>query len=180
MGGGCYVWPSPSKPHRKALSVMSRTWPRWARAFFQRTVWSEYNLRKIPPRYQALYTVVLPFKFMIIGLYGALSIGVPISSIDLVFGVIYGDMWSVLLMLAGFGAAAGIMFYDWLIKMETFFLVVMITLMGFYTVCIFAAAVMGAEAFRFLSLLLVIVFMPMPSWRLWDAIKELRPARVLE
>lgn len=160
-------------------STRKREWPRWARAIGQKTVWSQYNLRKIPPRYQALYTIVLPFKFFVIGLYGALSVGVPITSIDLVFGIIYGDMWSICLMLAGFGAAIGIMFYDWLIKMETFFLVLMITLMGFYTVCIFAAAISGAEGFRFLSLLLVIVFLPMPSWRLFDAIKELRPPRVL-
>lgn len=160
-------------------STSKREWPRWARAIGQKTVWSQYNLRKIPPRYQMLYTLVLPFKFFVIGLYGALSIGVPITSIDLVFGVIYGDIWSFSLMLAGIGAMIGIMFYDWMIKIEAFFLVLMLTLMGFYVVCIFTAALQGAEAFRYLSLLLVIVFMPMPSWRLADIIRELRPARVL-
>lgn len=157
----------------------TKNWPRWARAIAQRTVWSASNTAKIPPRYQALYQMVLPFKFFIIGLYGALSVGVPITSIDLVFGDIYGDFWSIFLMAAGFGAAIGIMLYDWAIKMEVFFLVLMLTLMGFYVVCIFVAAIQGAESFRFLSILLVIVFLPMPSWRLYDAIKELRPPRVL-
>lgn len=160
-------------------STSKREWPRWARALAQKTVWSSYNQRKIPPRFQTLYKVVLPFKFAIIGLYGLLSVGVPITSIDLVFGSIYGDFWSLFLMASGFGAMIGIMFYDWLIKLETLFLVFMLTLMGFYTVCIFVAAIQGAESFRFLSLLLVIVFLPMPSWRLFDAIKELRPPRVL-
>jgi len=146
----------------------------------QRTVWSEYNQRKIPPRYQALYTTVLPLKLVTIGMYGLMSIGVPVSSIDLVFGVIYGDLWSVGLMVAGLGAAIGIMFYDWLIKLETFFLVLLLTLMGFYAYCIVVAALTQAQSFRFLSLLLVIVFFPMPAWRLMDAIKELRPARVLD
>lgn len=160
-------------------STSKREWPRWARAFGQKTVWSQYNLRKIPPRYQTLYTAVLPFKFGMIGMYGLLSIGVPITSIDLVFGPIYGDFWSIFLMMSGFGAMLGIMFYDWLIKIEAFFLVFMLTLMGFYTICIFVAAVVGAESFRYLSLLLVIVFLPMPSWRMWDIIRELRPPRVL-
>lgn len=161
------------------MNGSTRQWPRWARAIAQKTVWSQYNQRKIPPRYQALYTVVLPFKFTIIGLYGMMSIGFPVSSIDFVFGPIYGDLWSAALMISGFGAAVGIMLYDWAIKMETAMLVFMLTLMGFYTICIFVAALIGAEQFRLLSLLLVIVFAPMPSWRLWDAIKELRPARVL-
>ena len=156
----------------------TRRWPRWARAIAQKTVWNEHNQRKIPPRYQLLYSVVLPFKFFVIGLYGALSIGVPITSIDLVFGIIYGDLWSILLMVSGFGAAMGIMLYDWAIKLELGMLVIMLTLMAFYVVCIFAAAITGAEGFRFLSLLLVVVFLPMPTWRLSDAIKELRPPRV--
>jgi len=154
-------------------------WPRWARAIAQKTVWSAHNTAKIPPRFQLLYQAVLPFKFLIIGLYGAGSIGVPITSIDLVFGVIYGDIWSFGLMISGFGAAIGIMLYDWAIKFEVLFLVLMLTLMGFYVVCIFTAWLQGAENFRFLSILLVIVFLPMPSWRLFDAIKELRPPRVL-
>ncbi len=161
------------------MNGSTRGWPRWARAIAQRTVWNEYNQRKIPPRYQLLYSVVLPFKFLVIGLYGMLSINVPISSIDLVFGTIYGDIWSVVLMLAGFGAAVGIMLYDWAIKLEVLSLVLMLTLMAFYVVCIFSAAVSGAEGFRFLSLLLVIVFLPMPTWRLSDAIKELRPPRAI-
>lgn len=160
-------------------TVVKSRWPRWARAIGQKTVWSQYNLRKIPPRFQALYTIVFPFKFAVIGLYGALSIGVPITSIDFVFGVIYGDMWSFALMMSGFGAALGIMFYDWAIKFETLMLVVMLTLMGFYAICIFAAAFTGAESFRYLSLLLVIVFLPSPSWRLYDAVREMRPPRVL-
>lgn len=154
-----------------------RKWPRWARAIAQRTIWNQYNQRKIPARYQLLYSVVLPFKFFVIGLYGALSINVPVTSIDLVFGPIYGDLWSTGLMLTGFAAAVGIMLYDWAIKLEVLAIVSMLTLMGFYVVCIFAAAITGAEGFRFLSLLLVIVFLPMPTWRLLDAIKELRPPR---
>jgi hypothetical protein len=155
-------------------------WPRWARAIAQRTVWSQYNTAKIPPRYQLLYQVVLPFKFAVIGLYGALSIGVPISSIDKVFGVIYGDMWSVGLLVAGFGAMIGIMFYDWAIKLEALMLVIMLTLMGFYVACIFIAGLAGLEAFRVLSLLIVVIFVPMPAWRMWDVIRELRPPRVLD
>jgi len=157
----------------------SDRWPRWARAIAQKTVWSEYNMRKIPPRYQLLYSVVLPFKFAIIGLYGVFSVGYPVSSIDLTLGPIYGDMWSVALMVAGFGSMIGIMFYDWLIKLETLMLVIMLTLMAFYVACIFFAAFFGFEQFRILSLLLVVIFVPMPLWRLYDAIGELRPARVL-
>ena len=157
----------------------TRVWPRWVRAITQATVWSEYNQRKIPPRYQLLYTFVLPFKFAAIGLYGALSVGVPITSIDIVFGTIYGDVWSLLLAASGFGAMVGIMFYDKFIKLEVASLVIILTLMGFYTVCIVIAAIVGAESFRFLSLILVIVLLPMPTWRLFDAIKELRPARVV-
>lgn len=149
------------------------------RGLFQLTVWSHYNTAKIPVRYQGLYTFVLPFKFFIIGLYGLLSINVPITSIDLVFGVLYGDLWSFALMIAGFGSMVGIMFYDRAIKLEAFMLVLMLTLMGFYAICIFVAAIAGAENFRYLSLLLVIVFLPMPSWRLWDIIRELRPPRVI-
>jgi hypothetical protein len=161
------------------MNGSTREWPRWARAIAQKTVWSQYNLRKIPPRYQALYTFVLPFKLFIIGLYGAFSVGVPISSIDNVFGPIYGDMWSVGLMVAGWGAMIGIMLYDWAIKLEAFMLVCLLTLMAFYTLCIFVAAWQGTESFRILSLLIVVIFLPMPAWRLWDAIRELRPARVL-
>jgi hypothetical protein len=157
----------------------SINWPRWARAIGQRTVWSHYNTAKIPPRYQSLYQWVLPFKFFVIGMYGLLSIGVPITSIDLILGYIYGDIWSWGLMVAGFASFIGICFYDWLIKVEALALVIMLTLMGVYTVMIFIAAFTGAEAFRYLSLLLVIVFLPMPSWRIYDIVRELRPARVL-
>jgi hypothetical protein len=161
------------------MNGSTRSYPRWARAIGQKTVWSQYNLRKIPPRYQALYTVVLPFKFFVIGMYGCLSINAPITSIDLVFGPIYGDFWSFGLMIAGWGCMVGIMLYDWAIKLEAFMLVLMLTLMGFYAFCIFVAAIQGAESFRYLSLLLVVVFLPMPTWRLTDVIRELRPPRVL-
>ena len=147
------------------------------RGLFQKTVWSHYNTAKIPPRYQLLYTLVLPFKYMMIGLYGAFSISVPITSIDLVFGPIYGDLWSFALMLSGIGALAGICFYARLIWVEIWSLLFMVTLMLTYVGAIFTASVVGAESFRFLSLLLVLVFLPMPSWRVWDIVRELRPPR---
>lgn len=149
----------------------------WWRGLFQTTVWSHYNTANIPPRFQLLYTLVLPLKFLVIGGYGALSVGVPITSIDIVFGTIYGDFWSIALMLAGFGAAIGIAFYARLIRVELVALAFMVTLMTFYIGCILTASALGAESFRFLSLLLVLVFMPMPLWRILDIVKELRPPR---
>lgn len=151
----------------------------WMRGMFQRTVWSHYNTANIPPRYQLLYTFVLPFKYLAIMLYGMLSIAVPITSIDLVFGNIYGDMWSIALMLGGLGALLGVCFYARLIWLEAVSAVLLVTLMLIYVGCIIIAAIGGAEPFRFLSLLLVFIFLPMPSWRVFDIVKELRPRRVV-
>lgn len=151
----------------------------WMRGLFQRTVWSHYNTANIPPRYQFIYTFVLPFKYLMIGLYGMLSIAVSITSIDLVFGNIYGDIWSVALMVSGFGAMLGVCFYARLIWVEVVAAVMMVTLMAIYIGCIAVAAIVGAESFRFLSLLLVCIFLPMPSWRVLDIVRELRPARVV-
>ena len=151
----------------------------WWRGFAEKTVWSHYNTANIPPRYQLLYTFVLPFKYTAIMLYGMLSIAVPITSIDLVFGNIYGDIWSVALMLGGIGALVGICFYARLIWLEAVSAVMLVTLMAIYVGCIFIAAIAGAEGFRFLSLLLVFIFLPMPAWRVFDIVKELRPRRVV-
>ena len=147
------------------------------RGLFQKTVWSHYNTAKIPPRYHLLYTLILPLKYALIGMYGLLSVSVTISSIDRVFGSIYGDMWSVALMAAGFASAIGIMFYRRLIWLEAVGAVLMVTLMLLYTGSIFIAALAHAEPFRYLSLLLVLVFLPMPSWRVLDIVRELRPPR---
>lgn len=147
------------------------------RGLFQRTVWSHYNTAKIPPRYQLLYTTVLPLKYTAIALYGLLSIPVSVSSIDLVFGNIYGDLWSVAVMGSGLLALLGVSFYARLIWLEAIACVSMVTLMVAYLVCIFIAAVAGAEHFRFLSMLLVFIFLPMPSWRVLDIVRELRPPR---
>ena len=149
----------------------------WMRGLFQKTVWSSYNTVNIPMRYRLLYTLVLPFKYAAIGLYGMMSINVPISSIDAVFGSLYGDMWSTTLMAAGFTALIGVCFYARLIWAECVAAVTLVTLMVIYTGCIFAASLVGAESFRFLSLLLVIIFLPMPAWRVLDIVRELRPAR---
>jgi len=149
----------------------------WLRGLFQKTVWSQYNTALIPPRYHLLYTFVLPFKYLAIGLYGMLSISVPISSIDLMFGGLYGDMWSVALMLGGFFALLGVCFYARLIWLECVAAVTLVTLMVIYVGCIFAAALLGEQSLRILSLLLVIIFLPMPSWRVLDIVRELRPAR---
>lgn len=149
----------------------------WMRGLFQKTVWSHYNTANIPPRYQLLYTFVLPFKYTAIFLYGMLSISVPLTSIDLIFGDIYGDIWSIALMLGGLFALIGVCFYARLIWLEVVSDVALVTLMVVYIGCIFIAALVGAESFRFLSLLLVIIFLPMPSWRVLDIVRELRPAR---
>ena len=144
---------------------------------FNKTVWSQENTANIPPRYQLLYTFVLPFKYTAIFLYGLLSVTMQVTSIDIVFGDIYGDMWSIGLMLGGLLALIGISFYARLIWLEVIADVALVTLMVIYVGCIFAAAVLGAESFRMLSLVLVTIFLPMPSWRVLDIVKELRPAR---
>ena len=144
---------------------------------FNKTVWSQENTANIPPRYQLLYTFVLPFKYTAIFLYGLLSVTMQVTSIDIVFGDIYGDMWSIGLMLGGLLALIGISFYARLIWLEIIADVALVTLMVIYVGCIFAAAVLGAESFRMLSLVLVTIFLPMPSWRVLDIVKELRPAR---
>lgn len=149
----------------------------WLRGLFQKTVWSHYNTANIPPRFQLLYTFVLPFKYFAIFTFGLLSISVPITSIDEVFGVIYGDIWSVALMLGGFFALVGICFYARLIWVEVVADVAMVTLMVVYIGCIFISAIVGAESFKVLPLLLVVIFLPMPSWRVLDIVRELRPAR---
>ena len=149
----------------------------WFRGLFQKTVWSHYNTNNIPPRYQLLYTFVLPFKYVAIMLYGMLSVSVPVSSIDLVFGKIYGDMWSVALLGGGLLAFVGVAFYARLIWLEAIADITLVTLMVAYIICIFIAALVGAESFRFLSLILVFIFLPMPSWRVADIVRELRPAR---
>jgi len=147
------------------------------RGLFQKTVWSHYNTAQIPARYHLLYTVILPLKYLLIGAYGLFSINVTISSIDRVFGPIYGDMWSVTLMVSGWTAMVGIMFYKRLIWLEVLSVVLLVTLMTLYTGCIFFAAILHVETFRYLSLLLVLVFLPMPCWRVLDMIRELRPVR---
>ena len=149
----------------------------WVRGLFQKTVWSRFNMSKIPSRFQLLYTLVLPFKYFMLALYGAMSIGVPISSIDLIFGGIYGDLWSDGLMIAGILAFLGVIFYDRLLWVEVVGAVFLVTLMVLYVGCIFTAALVGAESFRLLSFLLVMVFLPMPSWRILDIVRELRPPR---
>lgn len=149
----------------------------WMRNVFQKTVWSHVMQAEIPPRYELIYTAVLPFKYFMIGMYGLLSIGAPITSIDLVFGDIYGDIWSTALATCGFGAVIGVIFYNRLIWLEALATVTMVTLMLLYVGCILTAFLLGAEAFRFLSLLLVMIFLPMPSWRVYDIVRELRPPR---
>lgn len=149
----------------------------WMRGLFQKMVWSHYNTANIPPRYHFLYTFVLPLQYTAIFLYGLLSVPVSVSSIDLVFGDLYGDMWSVALMVGGFSALVGVCFYARLIWVEAVADVALVTLMLIYAVCIFIAAIAGAEHFRFLSLLLVIMFLPLPVWRVLDIVRELRPAR---
>jgi hypothetical protein len=151
----------------------------WVRSLQHKTVWSRSNTAKIPPRYWLLYTVVLPYKYIAIGLYGALSVGFPVTSIDLMFGELYGNIWSVMLAVCGFGAFLGISFYNRLIWMEAMATVMLVTLMVLYIGCIFLAAAFNFEQFRFLSLLLVMIFLPMPSWRVYDIVRELRPPRVL-
>lgn len=149
----------------------------WLRSVFQKTVWSHYNTSNIPPRYQLIYTFVLPFKYLSIALYGLFSISVEVSSIDLVFGSVYGDMWSIALLSAGFISLLGILFYARLIWLEAVGAVALVTLMLVYMGCIFFAALVGAQDFRFLSMLLVVIFLPVPCWRIYDIVRELRPAR---
>lgn len=149
----------------------------WSTNLFHKTVWSRHNRADIPARYAFIYTFVLPLKFFLIGLYGAMSIGAPITSIDIIFGVIYGDIWSFGLMLTGWGSLLGIAFYPRLIRLEGAAITFMLVLMGFYMAAIFLAAAFHAEPLKYLSLVLVIVFMPMPSWRLFDIVRELRPAQ---
>lgn len=149
----------------------------WMRGSFQKTVWSHYNTANIPARYRLLYTFVLPFKYLAISLYGMLSISGSVSSIDLVFGSIYGDMWSVGLAVAGFLAVLGVSFYARLIWVECVAAVTLVTLMLIYLGSLFTAAAVGAETFHVLSMLLVMMFLPMPAWRVLDIVRELRPAR---
>lgn len=147
----------------------------WLRGLFQTTVWSHFNTAKIPPRYQLIYTFVLPVIYSFLALYGFISIGYPLSSIDLTFGIIYGDLWSFSLMLAGLGSLIGVSFYARLIWVEIISMSATVALMTWYILCLFLAAILGLENFRFLSLLLVLVTMPLPAWRIYDIIRELRP-----
>lgn len=149
----------------------------WVRNLYQKTVWSPLNTATIPPRFQIIYTLVLPFKYLLISAYGLMSAGAPITSIDLVFGDVYGDIWSISVAVSGFAAAIGVMFYSRFIALEQWALAFMITLMLAYVGCIATAAIVQAESFRFLSLMLVLIFIPMPLWRLLDIVRELRPAR---
>lgn len=157
--------------------MMSNSMRVWMAAAFRTTVWSSENTANIPPRYQLLYTLVLPLKFLVVGSYGWLSVGHPISSIDLVFGPIYSTIWSASIGLTALAATLGVCFYARLIWVEAVALVFMVTLMVAYIGCIFAAAMTGAETFRTLSLLLVFASMPLPAWRVYDIVRELRPPR---
>lgn len=154
----------------------ARVW--WKRSI-RHTIWNKDNLGHVPERYHFLYTLVLPLKYLAIALYGALSYAVPVSSIDLTFGYIYGDMWSIGLLAGGVGAFVGLCFYPRLLWAECVSAVLLVTLMVVYVGCIFVAALSRAEDFRYLSLILVFIFLPMPSWRVYDIVRELRPARVL-
>lgn len=145
------------------------------RSLAQATVWSHYNKTAVPKRYQGIYTVVLPFKYTIIALYGLVSIGYPLSSIDLTMGIIYGDLWSFSLMITGLASLVGIAFYPKLLWVEAIALCGILALMGAYIICIFWAGLAGHENFRFLSLLLTAMFIWVPYWRLIDIIRELRP-----
>jgi hypothetical protein len=113
--------------------------------------------------------------YFVLGLYGFTSIGYPLSSIDFTLGVIYGDLWSFSLMMTGFGSFLGIAFYNRLLWLEILSMCGTVALMGWYIFCLFWAAMMDYEGFRFLSLLLVIVTMPLPAWRIIDIVRELRP-----
>lgn len=146
-------------------------------SFIQKTIWSRHNDQRIPSRYHLLYRLILPLQYFMIALYGELSIGAEIRSIDTVFGTIYGDAWSFCLMVGGLGALVGISFYKRLIWLEAASVVVVATLMVLYIGAILFAAILHVEPFRYLSLLLVLVFLPMPCWRILDITRELRPPR---
>lgn len=145
------------------------------RSLWQATVWSHYNKTDVPKRYHGIYTVVLPFKYSILALYGLISIGYPLTSIDFTMGIIYGDLWSFSLMITGLASLIGEVFYPRLLWVEAIALCGVLALMAAYVVCLFWAALAGFENFRFLSLLLVLMFIWMPGWRLWDIVRELRP-----
>lgn len=145
------------------------------RGIFQSTVWSRYAQASIPPRFSMIYTFVLPVIYFVLATYGFFSIGYPLSSIDSTFGVIYGDLWSFSLMITGIGSLVGIVFWHKTIWLEIMAMCGTVALMVWYILCLFLAALLGLESFRFLSLLLVIVTMPLPGWRILDIVRELRP-----
>lgn len=147
----------------------------WLRGFFELTVWSHHNTAKVPPRFQAIYTLVLPFIYACLATYGLVSIGFPIGSIDFTFGVIYGDLWSFSLFVAGLASFLGMAFYARLIWVEIVAQCCVVALMLSYLFCLFLAAIQGFEGFRILSLLIVVVTMPLPAWRIYDMVRELRP-----
>jgi hypothetical protein len=147
----------------------------WMRSLLQTTVWSRYNKMNVPDRYELIYTFVLPFKYAAIAIYGLVSIAYPVTSIDLLLGGIYGDLWSFALLIGGTTAFVGICFYPKLLMMEAVAAVTLVTLMIIYVGCIFGAALFGGEPFKYLSLILVLILLPMPSWRVWDIVRELRP-----
>lgn len=145
------------------------------RGLFQATVWSHFAVKDVPDRFEPLYKMVLPIKYTVVALYGFYSIGYPLSSIDYTFGTIYGDLWSFSLMIAGFAAIVGIVFYGKLIWLEIVAICSIVALLMWYILCLFLAAIQGFESFRILSLLLVILIMPILAWRMWDMVRKLRP-----
>lgn len=147
-----------------------------ARKVFGLTVWSSDNRSNIPPRFQIIYMVVLPLKYFMLGSYGLGSVQVSIPSIDLIFGDIYGDIWSIALAASGYGAMLGIMFYARAVRLELAASALMITLMLAFSVCVVVGAIIAPMDVRLLALLLVLVFLPLTSWRTWDIVRELRPA----
>lgn len=141
------------------------------RPLLQGTIWDRSLLEEVPQRWRALYTVVLPLKYLLFLGFGIAGISTRIPAISEFVSVGYGDVWTVLVGLTGALALVGISARRPLL--ELYAAIVLEVLLLSYVCSLLALAAAG-DLDRLAMAVGFPIVLGLPAWRIVDIIRTER------
>lgn len=152
------------------MSVHSR------RRLIDRTIWSPNLLQEVPPRFRTIYTVLLPFKYTVLFVFGILS---SLSRVDgaiarLTTGA-YSDLWPPALATASLLALLGLAFRRWVLELWATSFVLALLLV--YPIALAASAIASRELRTGALAIGLLVLLASPAWRVADIVRTERRRR---
>jgi hypothetical protein len=139
------------------------------------TIWGEAALAEVPPRFRPLLTVWLPINYVLLMLYGIAGTLTRVPTIVKVAGVGYGDVWTVLIGVAGAIGLLGLIFL-WALPEFAGALVVGVLFLC-YVGSLFYLSVTAGDLDRLALSIGVVVFLILPAWRCSDLVRVERRRR---